>query len=265
MQGELLCIENLRAGYGARQIIRGVDLSIYPGEFVALLGLNGSGKTTLLRSACGLMKSQSDRCQVYDEKAAAAVDYLSLNEYQRARLIAYIPQRHSAIYNTSVLDVVLMGFNPYLRLLESPGAGQKRQAAAALAYMGLEGRIEDDYLSLSEGQKQLVILARCLVQDAPVMMMDEPDSALDFVNRHMMLSRIRQLLSDKHRCGLITLHDPNFAMAYCDRLLLLRDGEVADRIEMSGVKREELRQRLALIYGDIDILEHKGRFAMVRA
>ncbi len=262
---ELLRIENLRAGYNGRTIIQDIHLSVESGEFLALLGLNGSGKTTLLRSACGLMKAASDCCLVYDAKAGKTIDYLGLNEYQRAKLIAYIPQRHSAIYNTSVLEVVLMGFNPYLRLLEGPSASQKRQAAEALAYLGLAEKMAEDYLSLSEGQKQLVILARCIVQDAPVMMMDEPDSALDFVNRNLVLSQIRYLLSDKQRCGIITLHDPNFAMAYCDRLLLLKDGTVADCIVMAGAEREDLRRRLSAVYGDIDILAHKGRYAMVRA
>ena len=131
--------------------------------------------------------------------------------------------------------------------------------------MGLGEKADLDYAELSEGQKQLVILARTLVQDAPVMLMDEPDSALDFVNRNMVLHQIRTIIHTQNRGGLITLHDPNFALAYCDRLLLMKDGSILTQVPLQTAGRDEIESALSQIYGEIRVLQHPGGFVMVRA
>ena len=188
-----------------------------------------------------------------------------MHERQRARLMSYIPQRGSLIMGKTVLEVVLMGLNPYLGLLDSPSAQQKEDARHTLDRLGLSQFAERDYDSLSEGQKQLVILSRALVQNAPVMLMDEPDSALDFVNRNMVLGKISEIIHEEKRAGLITLHDPNFALAYCDRLLLMKDGVIADELNMADADRERVESALSIIYGPVRVLEYSRGFAMVRA
>lgn len=119
-----------------------------------------------------------------------------------------------------------------------------------------------DFGTLSQGQRQLIILARCMVQDAPVMLMDEPDSALDFLNLHMILAKVRDTLHTDGRAGLITLHDPNFAMAYCDRIFLLHDGLLQAELDMSSASREEIQDKLSLICGGIDVIPYSGGFLM---
>lgn len=254
----LLSVEHLSCGYGRQEIVHDVSLSVEKGEFCALLGLNGCGKTTLIKSICGLLPIEQGRCFVDGE------DCTDLNERQHALRMSYIPQRSSPLFGKSVLDVVLMGYNARLHLLESPGELCRLQAAEALERLGLHGLARRDYATLSEGQKQLVILARTLVQDAPVMLMDEPDSALDFVNRHMVLAKIREVLHDRQRAGLITLHDPNFALTYCDRLLLMKDGRITAEIDMKKATREEVQAALGLIYGEIAVLEYAGRYIMTK-
>ena len=100
-----------------------------------------------------------------------------------------------------------MGYNAQLGLFDSPSAAQRQNALAILGRFGLADRADVDFGTLSQGQKQLVLLARSMVQEAPVMLMDEPDSALDFTNRHHMLRLIRDSIHSQQRCGLITLHD----------------------------------------------------------
>ena len=255
----LLSLQDITAGYAGHEVVKGASLSVEAGEFCALLGLNGCGKTTLLRAACGLLPQQGGRCTVQQQ------DCTHLDERRRACLMSYIPQRGSLIMGKTVLEVVLMGFNPRLRLLDSPGETHKKAALENLDRLGLLALAGRDYAQLSEGQKQLVILARALSQDTPVMLMDEPDSALDFVNRTMVLDKVRNVLQSQGRAGLISLHDPNFAMAYCDRLLLMKNGTIGRELTLKDASREEVASALSWIYGEICVLEHQGRFVMVHA
>lgn len=252
---ELFRLENIHISYGSHPVIRGIDLWVGAGEFCALLGLNGSGKTTLLHGACGFLPMEG-RC------VAGGRDCARLNERQRARLISFIPQTSSLGGGRSVLEVVLMGFNPRLGLLQSPTRQHRQLAQEALEHIGCGHLARRDFGTLSQGQRQLIILARCMVQDTPVTLMDEPDSALDFLNRHMVLGKVRQMLHDGGRAGLITLHDPNFALAYCDRILLLRDGRLQGELAMDRAGREEIQEKLSLIYGDIDVIPYPGGYLM---
>ena len=134
----------------------------------------------------------------------------------------------------------------------------------ALERLGMAHLAQQDYATLSEGQKQIIILARTMVQDTPVMLMDEPDSALDFVNRNLVLGKIREILHAQNRAGLITLHDPNFALAYCDSLILMKEGKILRRITLADISREELETALAEIYGNIRVLQSENGRVMVR-
>ncbi len=254
----LLEVDHLSCGYAHQEIVHDVSLTVERGEFCALLGLNGCGKTTLIKSICGLMPVRAGRCLVDGQ------DCTPLNERQRALRMAYIPQRGSLIMGRTVLEVVLMGFNAQLHLLASPGRSHRKAAMEALDRLGLAEAAGRDYETLSEGQKQLVILARTLVQDAPMLLLDEPDSALDFVNRNMVLGKVREILHTQGRGGLITLHDPNFALAYCDRLLLMKEGRILQSLPLVNAARETVETALAGIYGQIQVLCHQGGFVMVR-
>lgn len=255
----LLKVENVRCGYRHREIVHDASFTVEEGEFCALLGLNGCGKTTLIKAICGFLPTHDGTC------CAGGVNCTSMNERQRALQMAYIPQRGSLISGKTVLEVVLMGFNARLHLLDSPGKLHRQKAIEALAQLGMEHLAQRDYAELSEGQKQMVILARTLVQDTPVLLMDEPDSALDFVNRNIVLDKIRYILHSQGRAGLITLHDPNFALSYCDSLLLMKEGSIIQRLSLKGAGREEVEEALQKIYGSIRILQYEGGFVMVRA
>ena len=253
---EMLCLNHICVSYGSRQILHGIDLSLQPGEFCALLGLNGSGKSTLLHGLCGFLP-MAGHVQVN------GIYCTRMHEKKRAQLLSFLPQTPSLAGGRTTLDAVLMGYNAQLGLFDSPSAAQRQNALAILGRLGLADRADVDFGTLSQGQKQLVLLARSMVQEAPVMLMDEPDSALDFTNRHHMLRLIRDSIHSQQRCGLITLHDPNFAMAYCDRLVLLHGGVIQAQITMASASAEELREQLSLLYGPVEVLSYGGRFFMV--
>lgn len=254
----MLQVTDLHVSYDKHEILKGIGFDIPKGQLAALLGLNGSGKTTLLKSICGLLPIRSGSCRVND------ISYLSFDERRVARLICYIPQRHSAIVGTTLLDAVLMGFNPYLGILSSPSKREHRIACEALARVGLHDLEEFDFDKLSEGQKQLVILARAIAQDSPVMLLDEPSSSLDFVNCHHVLKLVRELVRENEHAGLITMHDPNLALKWCDRILLLKDGKIHGEIDPHLDTREHIRDNLSKLYGAIEVLSYKDEFIMIK-
>lgn len=250
-------LQDVHVSYGDHPVIRGVNLSVAQGEFCALLGLNGSGKTTLLHAICHFIPMTGD-CRINGRSLAG------LHEKQRAQLLSFIPQVSTQMGGRSVLDVVLMGLNPHLGLFDSPSAQHRIQARKILMRLGVGSMEQNDFGTLSQGQKQMITLARCMIQDTPVLLMDEPDSALDFLNRHKMLAKIRAMILEDGRAGLITLHDPNFAMAYCDRLILLKDGKIVTDLAMHTATQEDVQHGLQQVYGKIELLCHNHRYLMVQ-
>ena len=176
-----------------------------------------------------------------------------LSARKLAQLCSYIPQRSGIAIDISALDVVLMGCNPRLGLLEQPNASMREEARQMLALVGLSGREEENYLHLSEGQKQLCILARTLVSDSKLLLLDEPESALDFRFRHQMLSLLHNWVASRERSAIVTLHDPALALNFCDKLLLLSDGGVLDIIAPKSDSLDKMEQVLRKVYGPISL------------
>ena len=253
----LLTVKNIHAGYRNKNIIRDINFVVDRGEIIALLGLNGTGKTTLLKVISGLIKPQEGVCLIGDRLISP------LKERERARRISYIPQRNSIIYDTQVLDVVLMGITPYLRSFESPTKLHRKHAYQSLQAVGMERYANDNFLTLSEGQKQLVLISRSLLQNAEIMLFDEPDSSLDYKNKHMVLNIIRGIIRKQGKGGIITLHDPNYALSYCDRILILDGGSIISQLDNKKVRKEDLYRIFRRIYGNIDIIQHKNNYVMV--
>ena len=160
----ILEVRQLTAGYGGKEVLQGVSFSLMPGELVGILGENGSGKTTLLKSICGIVP-HGGSCLV------SGTDSRSLSPRALARQVSYIPQQRGISIDLSALDAVLMGFNPRLGLLEYPSQDMKQQARRALREVGLAGREEENYQTLSQGQRQLCMLARTLVSQARLLLL----------------------------------------------------------------------------------------------
>ena len=239
-------VHNLSAGYSGAKVISGLSFSVQSGALVGVLGANGCGKTTLLKAICGILP-HSGTCTL----DGIGLDGLSARK--NAQLVSYIPQRSGISIDVSALDVVLMGFNPQLRLLEHPTPAMRKAALNALARVGLAARSEDNYLHLSEGQKQLCILARTLVCDSQLFVLDEPESALDHRFRYQMLSVLRDRVASGKSGAIVTLHDPGLALDLCDELLLLSDGGVLGVIRPGTDPLDEMERMLSQVYGPISL------------
>lgn len=244
----MLDIKNLSTGYGKTQIIDDISLAVDEGEICGIIGSNGSGKTTLIKAICNTLPHEGT-CSINNN----ITDHMSAKEM--ARLCSYIPQQSGISIDLSVLDVVLMGFNPYLSLLQNPSAKMVQKAREVIAKVGLSDRTDTNYLLLSQGQKQLCLLARSIVADSLVLLMDEPESALDFSVRYSMMETICDYVHDKNGCALIAIHDINLALNYCDKLFLIKDKKLIGTVIPRQDSLSDINDKLSLIYGAISIHE----------
>ncbi len=251
-------LKNLTAGYKGQAIVTNISFIAYPNELTGLLGVNGAGKTTLLKTMSGLIPPIHGKCFI------SGKNIYHMSEKQRSQCLSFMPQRSSIIYDIPVIDVVLMGITPHLRFLETPSKKHRLLALHVLAQFNLSAFAHRSFLTLSEGQKQLVVIARNLLQNASVMLFDEPDSALDFKNRHWILNHIRELIVKSNRSGLITLHNPNDALNYCHRIIILNEGKIFHSFQPHIISVEELKETFTAIYGKITVIKHQGQWMIGR-
>lgn len=237
---------DLSCGYGKRTVLRGVNITLAPGEFAALLGPNGSGKTTLLLALAGLLPAMTGRVELDGRDAEG------LSARERARLVSCVPQGAPPPQGYTVRELVRMG-----RFSRAGfwGGGPDDDAAceAALADAHCLDLADRQAAELSGGEFQRVLLARALCQGRRLLLLDEATSALDLARRVEAFD----LLARVHREGgtvLTAVHDLNLAALYCPRLIFLKNGRVA----LDGPTREVFTEsNLKDIYAtDIRVGEH---------
>ena len=241
----LLTLRHLQFHYESRAILRDVSLCVEPGELCAVMGVNGSGKSTLLRLAAGLLQQPDDEAVTLD---GTSVNRLSARE--RARLASFLPQRFGVHFDTSVLDVVLMGANPELGPIRTPTRRHREQALQILDTLNIRAFAEKNFLTLSEGQKQMVMIARSLLQKSPLLLMDEPDSALDLNNRSHLMETLRAVVQTG-KGALLVLHDQQLALTYCDRIFLLHNGVICGQITAGAPDFGQIQAQIAQAFPQV--------------
>lgn len=234
-------VNGLTAGYGGDPILQEINMKIGSGRFCALLGPNGSGKTTLMRCINAILKPMQGEVLLM-QKAVAA-----LNRAQIAKLVSFVPQSSHTVFAFSCLEMVLMGGASRLKMWATPGPRERQKARQVCEEIGIGAWSDWPFNQLSGGQQQLVMLARALYQDTPIMLLDEPNSHLDFTNQHKVMGLIRQVVKLRGVTALITLHDPNLALHYCDEVIVLKQG----RIIAGGLSEEVLNDSvMQATFGD---------------
>ncbi len=237
----------ISAGYGNKNIISGISFKAEKGSITGLLGANGSGKTTLLKAMCSLLP----------HKGHCVLDGITLDNLSHrklSKLCSYIPQRSGITIDISALDVVLMGFNPHLGILQHPNAQMITLANEALFFAGLSDKADENYLTLSEGQKQLCIIARTLVSAGKLLLLDEPESALDFRYRHKIINIISSYVHKESCAAVVALHDPQLALNFCDQLVVLSEGKASDIIFPASDSFGRMENVLSKIYGQVSLV-----------
>ena len=211
-------LRDLTVRFGGHEAVRHASFAAEAGDWVVLIGPNGAGKTSVLRAMCGLLP--------FDGKILVdGRDVRSLSRRELARIVAFVPQTPETPHELTVAEYVLLGRTPHIGYFAAEGSADRRAAASALDRLELSPFAERPLGSLSGGEVQRVVLARALAQEAPILLLDEPTTALDLGRQQQALELIDSLRTD----GLTvvsTMHDLTLAGQYAARLLLLDRGVV---------------------------------------
>ena len=238
-------VKNLSFSYGDRPVLHDISFSVGKGEFLSILGPNGVGKSTLFRCVLGLLSGYTGTVCV------DGVDARSFSIREAAKHIAYIPQSSHSIFNYSVFNIVLMGRTSGLSTFRSPGKKDKELCQWAMEKVGIAHLQDRCFHRLSGGEQQLALIARALVQKAPVLMLDEPTANLDFGNQLLVLEQARSLAREGYTV-IQTTHHPEQSYMYSDRILAIQKG----RVLIEGTPKEVLTEdTIRALYGvDVQIV-----------
>lgn len=247
----MLRIRSISVSYGEIEILHELSLDVNTGEVVSLIGPNGAGKTTMMRAISGVIPIQSGSVHVDDED-------LSVTPIaERARLLAVVPQARKLPPEYTVQQAVLMGRTPYLGWLGNPSPGDIEKVQWAIDRTRLSELANRRVDELSGGEQQLVLVARALAQDAPVMLLDEPTAHLDLRHQATILDLVHSLARERGLAVLMSLHDLNLVSIFSDRIALLDDGNIL----AVGKPKEVINQQyLSKVYQvPLDIIPHPHR------
>ena len=239
---------------GGRPVVDAVDAAVERGEWLALIGPNGAGKTTLLRAIARLVPFRG-------EISLAGRPSLELSRGELGRLVAVVPQEPSTPPWMTVAEYVLLGRTPHLGPLAKEGARDRDAAARALARLDLLSFVERRLGTLSGGEKQRVVVARALAQEASIVLLDEPTAALDIGHQQQALDLLDVLRQESGLTLVAAMHDLTLAAQYADRMLLLDGG----RVVADGSPVDVLTEAtIAAHYGAaIDVVDVGGRIAVI--
>jgi iron complex transport system ATP-binding protein len=216
----MLSIRSISVNYGEVEILHDLSLTVEAGQVVSLIGPNGAGKTTLIRAISGVLPLQSGSVMVNEQ------DLVTISIAERARLLAVVPQARRLPPEYSVQQAVLMGRTPYLGWLGNPSKTDYEKTRWAIDRTQISDFTERRVDELSGGEQQLVLVARALAQDSPVILLDEPTAHLDLRHQATILDLVHNLARERGLAVLMSLHDLNLVSLYSDRIALLNDGQI---------------------------------------
>jgi ABC-type Mn2+/Zn2+ transport system ATPase subunit len=250
---KLIQFDNVDLGYGRRRVLRNIDFDISSGDFLGIVGPNGAGKTTLLKAILGLLNPLSGR----------------IARPPTGARIGYVPQRDSvdSLFPLTVLDIVLMGRYRLIGPFARPGAEDRRLAMRALAHVGMETMANRAYPNLSGGQKQRALIARALVGDPNLLILDEPTNGMDLVSEHAIMELVRRLHDEDGITVLMVSHLLSTVVNYAMRVAIvgdgtLKEGSVAQMVtSRSLTDLYEMNVKVARMEGQIVVLPPRGHVA----
>ncbi|WP_421785491.1 phosphonate ABC transporter ATP-binding protein [Hyphobacterium sp.] len=256
-----LLAENINVTFGTTQALKGVSLTVEPGEMVALIGPSGSGKSTLLRVSAGLQTADTSSgvTRLFGDRVQEA-GKLSRGVRRARAQIGFIFQQFNLVKRISLYSNVLIGalgrMPSWKGVLGRFSSADRKKAMDALERVGIAEYAGNRAANLSGGQQQRGAIARALVQGARAIFADEPIASLDPVSARNVMRLLADLNEQDGITVVVTLHQVDYALKYCKRAVALKDGRIIYDGPTGGLTRE----RLIEIYGDeyIGVLDEEG-------
>ncbi|MFC5713682.1 heme ABC transporter ATP-binding protein [Thalassorhabdus alkalitolerans] len=237
-------VEDLSKDLSGEKILQNINLHVDTNEFVGIVGPNGSGKSTMLKSIYRHLKPDFGIVEVNGE------NIYNWTAKKTAKHMAVVSQESSVPFDFSVKEMVLMGRSPHKRFLDRDNIEDEKIAEKALSEVGMLSFSRRSFASLSGGEKQRVIIARALTQEADVLVLDEPTNHLDIQHQLQILDLVKRL----KQTVIGALHDLNLAAAYCDKIYVLNHGEIYASGTPQDVLTTELMRK---IFGvETVVMEH---------
>lgn len=212
-----LQIQDVSFSYRQNEVLKDLSFSVPRGRVVGILGANGAGKSTLFKLILGVLPLQKGEIKINGHSVK------TLTSRERAKQMAYIPQTQTGSFQFTVEEMVLMGTTSSFSMFAQPGKHERIKAAEAMKLLQIEQFSNRLYDQLSGGEQQLVLIARAVAQDAPILIMDEPTASLDYGNQIRVLEEVRQL-ANRGYLVLISTHNPQHIFLYADDVLLIEGG-----------------------------------------
>lgn len=234
-----LSVNGLCCTLGGTQILDGITISVDEGEFVGLVGPNGCGKSTLLKNIYKTIKPSRDVVFIGGQ------DIMTIAPKEMAKRASVVAQENSVEFDVEVLEMVMYGRYAHRKFLEGQKQSDIDLCMELLDTVGLAGYENRSFLSLSGGEKQRVLLARALAQQAGLVLLDEPTNHLDVKYQYLLM----HILKEQGSTVFSSIHDLNIAALYCDRIIMMKNG----RIMLSGPPQEVLTEENIM-----DIFEAKA-------
>mgnify|MGYP000283040936 CR=1 FL=1 len=251
----LVRIIKLEVNYDNFQL-RVENLQFSPKQVSVIIGPNGAGKSTLLRSLAGLTRLPPGSVFI-DGRDLSAV-----KGGERAALVSYVPQEHTAALNFRVFDFILMGRSGYLGIFSTPSRSDYQKTEEVIAYLGLEALAGRKCLELSSGERRIVLIARALVQDSNLILLDEPTTFLDLKHEMEIISLLKKLAVDRGKTIITSLHSLDLIPRLADFLVMIKNGRILAAGETGEVFRSEL---LASLFDfPVRVVEAEGQPLLLR-
>ena len=225
-----ISIQNLSYSAGEQSILQDVCLTVEQNKFVGLIGPNGSGKTTLLKHIYRALPP---------EKKTVYINGREIESYsyrETAKQVTVMRQENGSDFDYTILEMVLMGRAPYRKYYEKDSAEDKQISLNSLKYVGMDHLADRSFSTLSGGEKQRVLIARSLAQEADILILDEPTNHLDVHYQWLLMEIIAKL----QKTVLSVFHELNLACRYCDYLYVLKDGYIIN----SGIPEEVVTPKM---------------------
>lgn len=231
-----ISLRDITIGYSPRILLKDINTAFAEGEFTAMIGQNGTGKSTLLRTMAGLMKPLGGEVLIKGEPLRGK------SNKEIAALVSFVSTEEVRIGSLRVYDVVGMGRAPYTNWIGSLSAEDKKEVDDALNLVGMSEFAGKSIDSLSDGERQRVMIARSLAQDTPIILLDEPTAFLDVPNKYEISMLLKSLARTHRKTIIVSTHDLNIALEMCDKIMLIDSASVTQGTPSEIINNHDIQR-----------------------